>query len=231
MSHSGIHMNLSTTRDDMPTGPANDATEVVASETELAPLAWSLDTVPADQLEVGELKPVLIHQSEHRPWSDVYPAVIGAAVVAAATLTTAVALMPAHHRGPHQPVAPTPTTIVEPTVQAAPPSTVVETAPPVTVTEAPTTPQYSDGDGAPAEPAPPMPLTQDQQFISQLTANGVTMESAAGAVKAAHTVCQLHDDGEPTHVIVRKVQVWNPGITRPGAESMVSAAIATYCPV
>ncbi|MFZ1162302.1 DUF732 domain-containing protein [Mycobacterium sp.] len=81
---------------------------------------------------------------------------------------------------------------------------------------------------APAYADPPS--NNDADFLTQLTAAGLTYQDPAQAVAVAKDVCQLVDKGTPDTDIEKNLQQNNPSFNGTGAAKFMMLAAGEYCP-
>lgn len=70
----------------------------------------------------------------------------------------------------------------------------------------------------------------DQTFLAQLRAAGITYQNPALAVNAGHSVCQLLDEGKSAQEISKELDDRNPSFQGTGAASFTTISAAAYCP-
>jgi hypothetical protein len=78
--------------------------------------------------------------------------------------------------------------------------------------------------------APAHADSNDDDFLAQLRAAGLTYQDPAKAIEVAKDVCALVDKGTPDTEIVNNLQLRNPGFTGNGAAKFTTLAAAEYCP-
>jgi len=79
---------------------------------------------------------------------------------------------------------------------------------------------------APGSPDPNL----DASFLDALTKAGITVNSAAGAVKAGKTACGLMQQGRPELDVIQLVSKQNPGLDTTRAAQFTAIAASAYCP-
>lgn len=81
------------------------------------------------------------------------------------------------------------------------------------------------------EPAPPAPLTPDQQYLAALDKEGLKpIGNPAAAIKAAHGDCDYLAAGHTRAEAVQHYTVNNPGLTQADLATVIDLAAQTYCP-
>jgi hypothetical protein len=78
--------------------------------------------------------------------------------------------------------------------------------------------------------APAYADPNDDDFLAQLRAAGLTYQDPAKAIAVAKDVCELVDKGTPDTEIVNNLQLRNPGFTGNGAAEFTTLAAGEYCP-
>jgi Protein of unknown function (DUF732) len=74
------------------------------------------------------------------------------------------------------------------------------------------------------------PSANDVDFLTNLTAAGLTYQDPAQAVAVAKGVCQLVDTGTPAPDIEKDLQQRNPSFSGNGATNFIILATGEYCP-
>ena len=77
-----------------------------------------------------------------------------------------------------------------------------------------------------ADPTP----ANDADFLTNLTAAGLTYQDPAQAVAVAKGVCHLVDTGTPAPDIEKDLQQRNPSFSGNGATNFIILATGEYCP-
>ncbi len=70
----------------------------------------------------------------------------------------------------------------------------------------------------------------DASFLDAVTKAGITINSRAGAVKAAKTACGLMQQGRPELDVIQLVTKQNPGLDTTRAAQFTAIAASAYCP-
>ncbi|BBX74117.1 DUF732 domain-containing protein [Mycobacterium shinjukuense] len=78
--------------------------------------------------------------------------------------------------------------------------------------------------------APAFPDSNDDQFLAELRAAGITYRDPDRAIVAAKSVCQLAGQRMTTTQIVTELQNRNPAFRGTGAAAFTALAAAAYCP-
>ena len=73
-------------------------------------------------------------------------------------------------------------------------------------------------------------LDNDADFLTNLTAAGLTFQDPAQAVAVAKGVCHLVDTGTPAPEIEKDLQQRNPSFSGTGATNFIILATGEYCP-
>jgi hypothetical protein len=74
------------------------------------------------------------------------------------------------------------------------------------------------------------PSSNDVDFLTNLTAAGLTYQDPAQAVAVAKGVCQLVDTGTPAPDIEKDLRQRNPSFSGSGATNFIILATGEYCP-
>jgi hypothetical protein len=77
-----------------------------------------------------------------------------------------------------------------------------------------------------ADPTP----ANDADFLTNLTAAGLTYQDPAQAIAVAKGVCQLVDTGTPAPDIEKDLQLRNPSFSGNAATNFIILATGEYCP-
>jgi hypothetical protein len=100
------------------------------------------------------------------------------------------------------------------------PTKVADPAPPPAVT-ATVAPPMSRG---------PSKAEQDAQFLSLITADGMTITDAGAATAGARLMCAGLAAGQSPASITAQAMANNPALSRENAQMVLAAAIQVYCP-
>jgi hypothetical protein len=229
---------------------AGEPTAIVADDkaTALAALAWSED---AEDYPAAEKKPAKKPEPErlHQPWGDAWSAAV-VILICAAVVTVAILAIGSFRHGDVAPVdtTPAPAPTLSETPAAAPPSgpddkivpsavapaptlPPVEAAPPTqTVTVTPTPTLAAAPPAQPVAPPRPSQATLDEQFLNDLTGDGMAIADVQAAIYGGHATCAYlaagHTAAEAEETGMRN----NASMTRAEAITYVNTAIAVYCP-
>jgi hypothetical protein len=116
--------------------------------------------------------------------------------------------------GPDDKVVPSTTESAPPPVIAEPPPLTTEAPPPVTTS----VPHVGD------------PQERDAAFIRSMRAHGMTFDSEAAAIEAAHKVCANLGQGYSEPNLVAALRDANPGLTSASAYEFLGLSTTFYCP-
>jgi serine/threonine kinase PknH len=131
--------------------------------------------------------------------------------------TTTTASPPSQSATPPPTPAPTSSSVTaEPPTGVSPTSSSVTAEPPTAVSPTATPPIESE--------------SLDARFTITIEQRGITMQSAPGAIKAAHAVCKMVSQGDSLESIAAQVVRQNPGLTPQLATVFVDTALSVYCP-
>jgi hypothetical protein len=214
-----------------------------------APLAWSADEDYPDTDAKPAKKPAEKPEPERLPWGDAWSAAV-VILICAAVVTVAILAIGSFRHGDVAPVdtTPAPAPTLSETPAAAPPSgpddkivpsavapaptlPPVEAAPPTqTVTVTPTPTLAAAPPAQPVAPPRPSQATLDEQFLNDLTGDGMAIADVQAAIYGGHATCAYlaagHTAAEAEETGMRN----NASMTRAEAITYVNTAIAVYCP-